>query len=134
MPKEYTVTWHVRVAKIRYKGILSLGICEYGDGVAFEAVHRLNGKTVDSENLKILLIHFVDIYEDGSCDDAEHCLNLKCPKNRTTAKSFNWIKSRKHLERTHRNLEFIRHDLKLTVEPRDVRVEYKQPKVYRLMR
>jgi len=125
---EYTITWHVRVAKIRYKGLLSLGFCEYGDGVAFMAVHR----TSDSEALKIMMIHSVEHYDDGTCGDGDHCLNLACPKNRASAKNFNWIKSRRHLECAHRNLEHIRKDMELTVKERDVVAEYKQPKVYSL--
>lgn len=66
------------------------------------------------------------------CEDAEWCLNLKCPLNKAEVKHFRkyGIKNKKELQTTHNLFENIKRDLKLENKELNVQVHFKKPPVY----
>jgi len=131
------ITWFDNVVDLGRGYVMALGLCEYSKGVAFIAVYNPN-KPIDDEFLKLLVVKDV-LYGEwkgkDSCDDAEWCLNLKCPYNKARAKRFAkyGVKNKKMLERLHRLAEDAKE--KLNLEPQGpIVLSYRKPPLKRALK
>lgn len=79
-PGKYPVKWLINSFIFNSSGDLgNLGICGYSGNVAF----------IESNHNATLLLKVTDvIIKNGDCSHSDHCLNLKCEYNKTTADSF----------------------------------------------
>lgn len=116
----YIITWHVAVIRINPRGrnFISLGICEHTQRTAFIAIFNPN-KPATQEVLKTLLVKDVYAGQNG-CEDGTRCLDLKCPFNKTTPKTFKeyGVNTTEKLENLSRHIEEFRSQL----DPFDIKI------------
>ncbi|KON33092.1 MAG: hypothetical protein AC479_05715 [miscellaneous Crenarchaeota group-6 archaeon AD8-1] len=128
--KKYVITWHCGVIGLPLKNInkISIGICEYSDGVAFIATFDPNKNTFDQDILKVMCIH--DIYvTKNSCEEGKYCINLSCPLNKADPlnfKEYGEISKEEFLE-IHNTLEKIKDEYNLSIEKIHYVVNYDKP-------
>lgn len=129
----YIITWHVNIIKFGAHGRnhISLGICEHTQRTAFIAIFNPDNAATQ-EAIKPLIVKNV-FTNTNKCEDGEHCLDLKCPLNYTTAKTFKGygVNTEKKLQNLTKHIEDFHSEISLheslNTREEGVAVYYEKP-------
>ncbi|MEI6796139.1 MAG: hypothetical protein WCK39_04675 [Methanomassiliicoccales archaeon] len=91
---QYGVVWLIGAVGYRNltdstTALLSLAICRKTGEIYTMAMYGTG--QINDDSIRCVVVRDLLIEEDGICEDGTRCLNIGCPLNRTTWRTWDWL-------------------------------------------